>query len=159
MATSPAPLAVGDTVADFSLTSQHGEAVQLRALLQKGPVVLFFYPKDNTHVCTQEVCGFRDAYEDFVKAGATVVGISSDDETSHASFAKAQNLPYLLLSDKDGGLRRKLGVPKTLGMMPGRVTYVLDRQGVVRLAYAAALSAQGHIDSALRVVRELASSP
>ena len=81
--------------------------------------MLFFYPKDGTAVCTKEACSFRDAYEDFVQAGAVVIGVSSDSAESHQAFASGHRLPFVLLADADGSLRKAFGVPKTLGIMPG----------------------------------------
>jgi peroxiredoxin Q/BCP len=119
------------------------------------PVVLFFYPKDNSAVCTREACAFRDAYEDFVAAGATVVGVSSDTAESHQQFAAQHRLPFLLATDADGSLRRAFGVSKTLGIIPGRVTFVIDRQGVVRHVFSGQFVADRHVREALAAVRAL----
>lgn len=118
-------------------------------------VVLFFYPKDETPVCTKEACSFRDAYEDFVQAGAVVIGVSSDPAESHRAFAAGHRLPFVLLTDHDGSLRKAYGVPKTLGILPGRVTYVIDKEGVVRHIFSSQLSAERHVTEALNVVRQL----
>jgi peroxiredoxin Q/BCP len=150
-------LAVGDALPEFALPSQHGETVGVHSLLKKGPLVLFFYPKDNTSVCTKEVCAFRDSYQAFTEAGASVVGVSSDDVESHERFATQHGLPFLLLADQDAKVRQLLGVGKTLGIMPGRVTYVIDQKGIVQLVFSAQMSAQPHIDEALKVVRRLAT--
>ena len=100
-------------------------------------VVLFFYPKNGTAVCTKEACSFRDAYEDFFQAGAVVIGVSSDSLESHQAFASGHRLPFLLVADTDGRLRKAFGVRKTLGFLPGRVTYVIDKAGVVRHIFSA----------------------
>jgi peroxiredoxin Q/BCP len=118
-------------------------------------VVLYFYPKDNTSMCTKQACGFRDAYEELVEAGAVVIGVSADPLQRHRAFATSQNLPFLLLSDRDGSLRRAYGVRKLLGVLPGRVTYVIDKQGIIRHAFSALFSAEEHVTEALKVVHEL----
>ena len=149
---------VGDRAPDFTAHSQTGQPVSLADYRGKSAVVLFFYPKDGTAVCTKEACSFRDSYEEFVQAGAVVIGVSSDSEESHQAFASGHRLPFVLLSDADGALREAFGVPKTLGIMPGRVTYVIDKEGVVRLVFSSQLAADRHVAEALAVVRQLAQS-
>jgi peroxiredoxin Q/BCP len=151
-------IAVGDAAPDFTLPSQTGAQVSLADYRGRQTVVLFFYPKDGTAVCTKEACSFRDAYEDFVQAGAAVIGVSSDSTESHQTFASGHRLPFVLLSDAEGSLRRAFGVPKTLGLLPGRVTYVIDKQGVVRNVFSSQFSADRHVAEALAVVRRLAQS-
>ena len=148
---------VGDPVPHLSMSTHTGEQVLLEDYQGKHPVVVFFYPKDGTAVCTKEACSFRDAYEDFTEAGAVVIGISSDSEARHQSFAKKHGLPFLLVSDQDGAARRAFGVPKTAGVLPGRVTYVIDMEGVVRHIFSSQLAADRHVDEALEVVRNLKS--
>jgi peroxiredoxin Q/BCP len=118
-------------------------------------VVLFFYPKDGSPVCTKEACAFRDAYEDFVEAGAVVIGISGDSASQHQVFASNHQLPFMLISDSDGNARRAFGVPKSLGLLPGRVTYVIDREGIVRHIFSAQFSADRHVKEALQIIRTL----
>src|SRR6476619_6589844 len=108
---------VGDQAPDFNLPSQSGANVQLKNLLGKGAVVLYFYPKDETPGCTAEACTFRDSYEDFKAAGAEVVGISSDSASSHQAFAQHHRLPFILVSDEGGKVRKQYGVPSTLGLL------------------------------------------
>ncbi len=153
-----ASIGVGDMAPDFSLPSQTGGQVSLSEFRGNQAVVLFFYPKDGTAVCTKEACSFRDAYEDFVQAGAVVMGVSSDPVESHQAFASGHRLPFVLLSDADGSLHKAFGVPKTLGLLPGRVTYVIDKQGVVRHVFSAQFSADRHVAESLAVVRQLAQS-
>ena len=153
-----ASIAVGDRAPDFTLSSQTGAQVSLADYRSNKAVVLFFYPKDETTVCTKEACSFRDAYEDFVQAGAVVIGVSSDPVESHQAFAGGHRLPFLLLSDTDGSLRKAFGVPKTFGLLPGRVTYVIDKEGVVRHVFSSQFSADRHVVEALAVVRQLAQS-
>ncbi len=109
-------------------------------------------------ICTKEACSFRDAYEDFVQAGAVVVGVSSDSVESHQGFASGYRLPFALLSDLSRSLRKSFGVPKTLGSLPGRVTYVIDKEGVVRHVFKSQFAADRHVAEALTLVRQLANS-
>ncbi len=152
---SMASIQVGDRAPDFTLPAQTGAQVSLAGFRGKA-VVLFFYPKDGTAVCTKEACSFRDAYEDFVQAGAVVIGVSSDSAESHHAFASSHRLPFVLLADTDGSVRKAYGVPKTLGIMPGRVTYVIDKAGIVRHVFSSQFAADRHVAEALAVVRQLA---
>jgi peroxiredoxin Q/BCP len=146
----------GERAPDFELPAADGRSVSLSSLRGK-VVVLFFYPKDETPGCTREACEFRDSYESFVEAGAEVVGVSDDDAASHQKFAANHRLPMLLLSDRGGLARATFGVKPLLGI-PDRVTFVLDREGVVRHVFQARLRFGKHVDEALAVVRGLASA-
>jgi thioredoxin-dependent peroxiredoxin len=146
---------IGDTAPDFTLPSQSGETVSLSDYRGKKVVVLYFYPKDNTPGCTAEACGFRDSYEAFTENGAEVIGISSDSVDTHGSFSGKHDLPFVLLSDKGGTVRKSYGVPNTLMVLPGRVTYVIDREGTVRHVFSSMTNIGGHIDEALTKVKEL----
>jgi peroxiredoxin Q/BCP len=137
------------------MSTHTGEQISLADYRGEHPIVVFFYPKDGTAVCTKEACSFRDAYEDFVKAGAVVIGISSDSAARHQSFSQEHGLPFLLVSDQDGAARRAFGVPKTMGFLPGRVTYVIDREGVVRHVFSSQFAAERHVQEALKMIREL----
>jgi len=145
-------LTVGDRVPDVTLRAHDGSTVRLSDMVGRRPLVLFFYPKDDTPICTKEACAFRDSYEAFSAAGAEVIGISGDSGASHRAFAARHKLPFLLASDTDGSLRKAFGVPKTLGLFPGRVTYVIDREGIVRLVFSAQLASQDHVTKALAAV-------
>jgi thioredoxin-dependent peroxiredoxin len=147
----------GDLAPDFTAQAHNGQQVSLADFRGKQVVVLYFYPKDGTPVCTKEACSFRDAYEDFVKAGAVVIGVSADSPDRHRAFASRQRLPFLLLSDQDGSLRKAFGVPKTLGVFPGRITYVIDKQGVVRHVFNSQFAAGRHVAEASEVVQKLNS--
>jgi peroxiredoxin Q/BCP len=144
---------VGDKAPNFTLPKQDGSTVTLEELLARGAVVLYFYPKDDTPGCTAEACSFRDAYEDFKDAGAEVVGISSDSAGSHKAFADRHRLPFVLVSDQGGKVRKLYGVPSTLGLLPGRVTYVIDAGGVVRHVFNSQLNATKHVTEALDVLK------
>jgi len=126
------PVKVGDTAPDFTLPSQTGESVSLKDFIGKKSVVLYFYPKDDTPGCTAQACAFRDSYEVFKDAGAEVIGISDDSADSHQKFVTKHQLPFTLLSDTGKQVRKLYGVPSTLGLLPGRVTYVIDQNGVVQ---------------------------
>lgn len=148
---------VGDQAPDFTLPDQWGKPVRLWDVLgQQKTVVLYFYPKDQTPGCTLEARAFRDRFDEFSAQGAQVVGVSSDSVRSHRRFAERQGLQFLLLSDRDGTVRKLYGVEKTLGLLPGRVTYVIDRGGVVRHVYSSQLRATRHPREALTVLAELA---
>ena len=149
------PISVGDRAPEFTGTAADGRRVSLAEFRGNHAVVVFFYPRDNTSICTQEACAFRDAFDDFVQAGAVVIGVSSDSNETHQGFAASQRLPYLLIADVDGSLRRAFGVPNSLLILPGRVTYVIDREGIVRHVFNALLQGKQHTDEALRIVREL----
>ncbi|HXW94505.1 MAG TPA: peroxiredoxin [Nitrososphaerales archaeon] len=148
-------LVVGDTAPDFTLPSQKGGEVNLRDLLKTSEVVLYFYPKDNTPGCTAEAKAFRDSYEVFRELGAEVVGVSSDSVDSHIDFASRCDLPFTLLSDPGGKVRKLYGVPATLGVLPGRVTYVIDTQGVVRHIFNSQFNATKHVEEAISVLRSI----
>ncbi len=144
-----AGVAAGQPAPDFELPDAEGKRVRLADFRGKKAVVLYFYPKDDTPGCTAEACSFRDSYEDFRDAGAEVIGVSSDSSASHGKFAKRHKLPFTLLSDASGEVRKKYGVPTTLGLLPGRVTFVIDRKGVVRHVFNSQLQATRHVSEAL----------
>jgi peroxiredoxin Q/BCP len=154
MATS-AGVRVGDAAPDFTLPSATGVPVHLGDFRGVSEVVLFFYPKDNSPACTAEACSFRDSYEAFREAGAEVIGVSADSLASHLDFAGRHRLPYRLLSDSDGSLRALYCVPKTLGFIPGRVTYLIDKQGIVRHIFSSQLQPTRHVEEALRVLKQI----
>ena len=148
-----ANLKPGDPMPDTTLVGPDGPT-KLRDRIGK-PLVVYFYPKDETYGCTKEACGFRDAYEDFVAAGAEVIGVSRDDAASHAKFREHHHLPFTLLSDPDGGVASSWGVRNTLGFLPGRVTFVFDKAGVVRHRFESAVRFGKHVDEALEMVKTL----
>ena len=148
-------LKVGDPAPDFTLPDRNGRQIRLNDYRGKKPVVLYFYPKDDTPGCTKEACTFRDQYEDFKDAGAEVIGVSSDSGESHARFADKYRLPFVLLSDRDGSVRRQYGVKATLGILPGRVTFVIDEDGVVRHVFNSQLQATQHVAEARTALRAL----
>ena len=145
-------VAVGDLAPDFTLPDQLGERVRLGELVGKKSVVLYFYPKDATPGCTAEARAFRDAYDTFTAADTEVLGVSSDSIKSHKRFAARHQLPFRLLSDRDGAVRALYGVERTLGILPGRVTYVIDRDGVVQHVYSSQLAATRHVREACQAL-------
>ena len=148
---------VGSKAPDFTLPSQSGEMVSLGDFLGKRLVVLFFYPKDETPGCTKEVCTFRDTFEDFSKLDAKVIGISSDSVDSHKGFSEKHKLPFTLLSDQEGKVRRLYSVPNTLGIFAGRVTYVIDEEGVVRHVFSSQLEVEKHVEEALKTLESIST--
>ena len=147
-------LAVGDAAPPFTAVLQDGSTFDSSSVIGKKAVVLFFYPKDHTPVCTKEACAFRDSYEAFAAAGAEVIGVSSDSPASHRSFVEKHRLPFPIISDPDRKLRKLFGVPNPLGVIPGRVTYVIDRQGVIRLVFSALFASHDHVEKALAAVQQ-----
>lgn len=143
----------GDKAPTFTLLNQHGIETSLDSLLEENIVVLYFYPKDETPGCTTEACKFRDDYEVFKDNGAVVVGISSDSVESHLKFSQNHKLPFLLLSDLDGKIRKKYDVPKTLGLIAGRVTFVIDKDGKILHIFNSQFKPQRHIEEAIKIIK------
>ena len=145
------PIKNGDQAPVFSLTDQNGKNFTLKSVLGKKNIVIYFYPKNETPGCTAEACAFRDQYEEFTKVGAEVIGISADSVKSHEDFTKNRKLPFVLLSDPDNVVRKLYGVPGAMfGTMPGRVTYVVDKKGVVRHVLNSLLHATKHVNEAMK---------
>ncbi|AVQ70777.1 putative peroxiredoxin bcp [Microcystis aeruginosa NIES-1211] len=148
-----AAIKVGDQVPNFSLPSQTGTTVNIGDLIGKKSLVIYFYPKDDTPGCTAESCAFRDSYEVFTDAGAEVIGISADSPQSHQQFAQKYNLPFTLLSDSDNRVRKLFGVPSTLFVLPGRVTYIIDKEGIVRHIFDSMLDFKAHVTESLNTIK------
>jgi len=132
-----------------------GDNVTLSEFLGKKNVVLYFYPKDETAGCTREACSFRDSYEELTNLGAEVLGVSGQSVESHKSFATHYGLPFILLSDEDNKIRKLYGVPSTMGILPGRVTYIIDKQGVVRHIFSSQTQTQRHVEEAKNTLKDL----
>jgi len=139
----------GDVAPDFELPDASGERVRLNDFRGKNAVVVYFYPKDDTGVCTKQACTFRDDFAKFREAGAVILGISDDSTESHRAFAAKHSLPFPLLSDPGGKVRKLYGVKKAFGVLPGRVTFVIDRDGVVRHVYSGLFESHKHVQEAL----------
>lgn len=145
-------LDIGDSVPSLELPDQSGTPVQLSSLYDQGNLVVFFYPKDESFGCTRQACSFRDEYEVFREHGAEVVGISSDDPESHRQFIDNHDLPFPLLCDPDGEARKAFGVPDTLGVLPGRATFVIDSTGTIQKAFNSQFRFGKHVEEALEVI-------
>ena len=147
-------LKVGDQIPDFDLLDQSGISRKSKQLKGKA-LILFFYPKDDTPGCTAEACGFRDKYDLFKIFGAEVWGVSSDSSSSHRKFIEKNDLPFPLLCDTKNTLRKLFGVPKTLGLIDGRVTYIIDPEGKIRHVFNDLLNGPAHVSEALRILEEI----
>jgi thioredoxin-dependent peroxiredoxin len=148
-------LGPGDPAPDFTLNDQDGKPVRLADFHGHKNVVVYFYPKDDTPGCTKESCSFRDHFAAFTDVGAEVIGISSDSEESHRKFKDKYKLPFTLLADRGGKVRAAFKVPRSAGILPGRVTYVIDKEGVIRHAFSSQLDVTRHVDEAQEVLRRL----
>ena len=149
-------VALGSVAPDFELKDQNDELVKLSDFIGKKNIVLYFYPKDETPGCTKEACGFRDQYEDFTAIGAEVIGVSADSVESHKNFALNRKLPFVLLSDPDNKVRKSYGVKGSLlGLLPGRETFVIDKEGIVRHRFSSQFQIDNHIGDALEVLKGL----
>ncbi len=150
-------LQTGDKIPEFSARDNNGNDFNSASIVGKKPVVFYFYPKDNTPGCTAQACSFRDQYEDFKDLGAEVVGISSDSIASHEKFVQQYQLPFILLSDNDKKIRKLFGVkPDLLGLIPGRVTYVVDKNGIIQFVFDS-MNATNHIPKALETIKKMVS--
>jgi peroxiredoxin Q/BCP len=150
-------LKVGDEIPNFKAKDTNGNDFDSQNVVGHKPLVIYFYPKDNTPGCTAEACSFRDQYEDFKDLGAEVIGISSDSIESHQKFTKRYKLPFILLSDSDKKLKKLFGVhSRMFGLLPGRVTYVTDKNGIIQLIFDSILAAK-HMPKALEAIKRLVS--
>jgi peroxiredoxin Q/BCP len=149
------PLIIGDTIPDFSLLDQNGAVFNLSDAKGQA-LVIYFYPKDDTPGCTKEACRFRDEFEVFSDLDARVIGVSSDDVASHKEFEIKYNLPFTLLADTDQKLRKLFGVPSFgAGLVPGRVTYIIDKKAVVRYVFSSMRQAEMHVDKSLEILKTI----
>ena len=146
---------IGSPAPRFRLQTSAGDYISLDGFHGNKNVVVYFYPKDFTKGCTAEACEFRDSYEEFKNLGAEVIGISNDNQKSHEAFATEHKLPFILLSDPDGSVRKSYGVKKTLGLVPGRVSFVIDKNGIVRHVFSSQSRATAHVNEALAVLKSL----
>jgi len=148
---------IGDKAPEFTLPSQMGGNITLSQFFGKKSIVLYFYPKDESRGCTKEACTFRDSYEIFKELSAEVIGVSSQSVESHKSFASHHNLPFILLSDEGNKIRKLYDVPSTLCIIPGRVTYIIDKGGVIRHIFSSQFQPQKYIDEAIDILKKLES--
>lgn len=141
-----AQLTIGDRIPDFSLLDENKNVVSSSELMNNGPVVVYFYPKDDTPGCTKEACSFRDSYEEFTDKGVRVVGISSDSPESHLKFKEKYNLPFTLLADTDNTVRKAFGVKGDFfGLIPGRVTFIFNEDGIIQHVYDSQTRSENHV--------------
>ena len=147
---------IGDKCPDFSLLDQFGENIVIKDLIGNKNIIIYFYPKDNTWGCTKQACSFRDSFQDFVDLDCEVIGISSDSTQSHKSFAEKFNLNFKILSDSTDKVRNLFGVPKSIfGLLKGRVTYIIDKNGIVVWIFNSQLNSTAHISKAIDFVKSL----
>lgn len=147
-------VAVGDKVPTFNLLDQNGNLIKIDHKMGQS-MVIYFYPKDDTPGCTKEACKFRDEFENFTDLGAIVIGISADSVESHKKFEEKYKLPFILLADTDNQVRTKFGVPNNLFVIPGRATYVINKEGIITYIFNSQLKAEKHIAIALQKLKEI----
>jgi peroxiredoxin Q/BCP len=149
-------LKIGDHIPAIILNNQFGDLINIDDYLGEQNLVIYFYPKDNTYGCTAEACKFRDAYEEFKKYNCSVIGVSSDDEESHKQFAIKNKLSFNLLSDRGNRVRRRFGIASNLfGLIPGRVTFVVDKKGIIQYIFNSQLNISKHIFTSLEILKKL----
>ena len=152
-------LEVGSRAPDFTLRDQDDALVHLADRIGKQVIVLYFYPKDDTPGCTMEACGFRDSYESFCDAGAEVIGVSGGSTETKQHFAERNHLPFTLVTDADGAVAQAYGVGKVFGLFTQRITFVIDRAGIIRQRFESNINMDRHVQEALRVVQSLVDEP
>jgi peroxiredoxin Q/BCP len=147
---------IGSQIPAFSLSDQNGNVFDIESVIGKKNLVIYFYPKDDTPGCTAEACYFQDQYEVFKEADAEVIGISGQSVESHKNFAEKYRLTFTLLSDEGNKIRKLFGVPKNMfGLLPGRVTYIIDKSGKVIYIFNSQTQATKHVNEALQILGEL----
>ena len=147
---------VGSKVPLFELKDQNGELFKLETVLGKNNLVIYFYPKDDSPGCTKEACSFRDQFKVFADADAIIIGISAQSVESHLKFAKKHRLNYTLLSDTGNGVRKLFGVPANFfGLIPGRVTYVVNKEGKIMYLFNSQIQAEKHVNETLRILQKI----
>ncbi|TDP59251.1 peroxiredoxin [Flavobacterium dankookense] len=147
-------LKIGDKLPNFKAKDTNGNLFDSQDYIGKQPLVIYFYPKDETKVCTEQACSFRDNYEEFKELGAEIIGISADTVQSHINFKKKFNLPFILLSDYDKKLRKLFQVENDFLFIPGRQTFVANKEGEIVLVFNS-MSGKIHIEKALKIVQKM----
>lgn len=146
---------IGSKIPSFTLPNQDGKDFDINAVLGQKNLVIYFYPKDDSPGCTAEACYFQDQFEVFKEADAEVIGISGQSVESHKRFAQKHRLTYTLLSDKGNKIRKLFGVPTSFfGLLPGRVTYIVDKSGKVMYMFNSQTQATKHVDEALKILKK-----
>ncbi|UTW67861.1 peroxiredoxin [bacterium SCSIO 12643] len=152
----PETLKPGDKMPLFELMDQNGELYRMEDVVGEKNLVVYFYPKDDTPGCTKEACKFRDDFEVFTDLNALVIGISGDSPESHQEFKEKYNLPFTLLSDEESKVQELFGVGgEFMGLIPGRVTFVIDQEGVVQYTFNSMSNAEQHVDEARKILEKL----
>jgi peroxiredoxin Q/BCP len=147
---------IGSSIPAFTLPDQYGNLFDINSVVGKKNLVIYFYPKDDSPGCTKEACSFRDQFEVFKEADAVIIGISGQSIESHKEFAEKHRLSFTLLSDEGNKIRKQFGVPSDLlGLLPGRVTFIADKKGIVIYVFNSQTQATKHVDEALRILKEL----
>ncbi|MBS1521914.1 MAG: peroxiredoxin [Bacteroidetes bacterium] len=146
------PLSVGDNIPAFALYDQDGKNFDVADYIGKQVLVIYFYPKDESIVCTKEACAFRDDFEEFVKSGAKIIGINNGSVASHKAFQTHYTLPFTLLSDPGNKVYNLFGITNKL-FMTGRKTFVVDLKGKIVYTHEAMFAGQEHADEALKFIR------
>ncbi len=149
------PIKIGDTIPSFTLKDQNGNDFSINDYIGKSVLVIYFYPKDDTPGCTKEACSFRDNFQYFTDLNTKVIGISSDSVVSHKKFAEKYRLPFTLLADTKKEVRKLFGVPKFSGFIPGRVTYIIDKNGKIIFIFNSMRNAEKHIIEAKRIIQNM----
>lgn len=149
-------ISTGSLIPEFALMDQFGNLFDIKSVLGKKNLVIYFYPKDDSPGCTKEACSFRDQFEVFRDADALIIGISSQSVESHKKFSEKYRLNYTLLSDNSDNIRKLFGVPTNfLGLIPGRVTYIVNKEGRVVYIFNSQLKAEQHVEEALKILKDL----
>ncbi len=146
---------VGTPAPDFEARAHNGQTVRISAL-RGHPVVLYFYPKDDTPGCTREACELRDAYQAIIDTGAVIIGVSTQDNPSHVAFAQKHRLPFLLVPDETGSIAKAYRVPLVLGLAR-RVTFIIGRDGNVAKVFPNVTPA-GHAAEVLAAIQALSTA-
>lgn len=148
-------LKIGSVIPSFVLPDQNGNLFELNSVIGKKNLVIYFYPKDDSPGCTAQACSFQDQFEVFKEADAVIIGISGQSVESHKEFALKHKLSFTLLSDEGNKIRKQFGVATNfLGLLPGRVTYVADKNGKVIYIFNSQTQATKHVDEALRILKK-----
>jgi thioredoxin-dependent peroxiredoxin len=141
---------IGDRFPSFTLEDHNSNIFDINSFLGKNNLIVYFYPKNETYNCTKQACNFRDDFSTFKDLDCEIIGVSNDSPKSHLSFKNNHNLPFTLLSDKNGEIQKKLGLPRNIfGLIPGRITFVIDNKGIVIKIIDSAINMRKHIEDAL----------
>ncbi len=144
---------IGKQAPEFKLKNQNNSDLAIQEVIGKHNIVLYFYPKADTPGCTAESCSFRDNYTDFVENDCIVIGISGDSVSKQNFFKEKHKLPFTLLSDGGGIVRKLYRVPKTFGIIQGRVTFIIDKKGIVRHIFNSQFNATKHVEEAISTIK------